>query len=290
VAIALRGLRGPVGALIALGPNHGEFRPEHVHFLQSTATLFAAAVGRAAAAERLEELVRSKDEFVASISHELRTPLTVVAGMTDELNDHWQEFAPAEVDDLLGHIVDESRDMRDLIEDLLVAARADMGRVSVTLESVEVREAVDSVVSGLTARESQELTVGGAGVRAEADPVRLRQIIRNLISNAIRYGGDHIDVGIARENGHVHVTVEDDGSGIAEGQWEQVFEPYARAHDTAEQPNSVGLGLTVSRKLAQLMGGDLEYRYEDRSVFDLTLPATAGPGDRSGSVEHSDVV
>lgn len=165
--------------------------------------------------------------------------------------------------------------MQDLIEDLLVAARADIGRVSVKIEPVCVRQAVDSVMDGLTPRRAQEFTVGGEGELAEADPMRLRQIIRNLMSNAIRYGGDHVDVGIARENGHIHLTVEDDGSGIPQGEWEQVFEAYARAHDTSEQPNSVGLGLTVSRKLARLMGGDLEYRYEERSVFDLSLPASA---------------
>jgi signal transduction histidine kinase len=112
--------------------------------------------------------------------------------------------------------------------------------------------------------------------------VRLRQILRNLVSNAIRYGGDHIDVGVARANGHIHITVEDDGAGIPEGQWEQVFEPYARAHDRAEQPSSVGLGLTVSRKLARLMGGDLAYRHEGGSVFDLSLPA-ADPAERTAA-------
>ncbi len=275
VAVALRNSKRPVGALIALGPSSGEFRSEDVHFLQSTAMILAAVAGRVAAAERLEQLVRSKDEFVASISHELRTPLTVVAGLADELNEHWQEFSAKEVNDLLGHVVEESRDMQDLIEDLLVAARADIGRVSVKIEPVCVRQAVDSVMDGLTPRRAQEFTVGGEGELAEADPMRLRQIIRNLMSNAIRYGGDHVDVGIARENGHIHLTVEDDGSGIPQGEWEQVFEAYARAHDTSEQPNSVGLGLTVSRKLARLMGGDLEYRYEERSVFDLSLPASA---------------
>lgn len=279
VAVAFHNASGPVGALIALGPRSGEFRPEDVHFLQSTAMILTAVAGRVAAAERLEQLVRSKDEFVASISHELRTPLTVVAGLADELDDHWQEFTSDEVDDLLGHVVAESRDMQDLIEDLLVAGRADIGTVSIVPESVAVREAIDSVVAGLTPRPAQALTVEGEGELAEADPVRLRQIMRNLVSNAIRYGGDHVELGITRANGRVHVTVKDDGSGVPEGQREQIFEPYARAHDTAEQPNSVGLGLSVSRKLARLMGGDLEYRHEDRSVFDLSLPAASSDGE-----------
>ena len=130
--------------------------------------------------------MRSKDEFVASISHELRTPLTVVAGLADELNGHWQEFSAEEVNDLLGHVVEESRDMQDLIEDLLVAARADIGRVSVKIEPVCARQAVDGVMAGAYAAPGSEFTVGGEGERAEADPVRLRQIIRNLMSNAIQ--------------------------------------------------------------------------------------------------------
>ena len=86
---------------------------------------------------RLEELVRSKDQFIASVSHELRTPLTVVAGMADELSAGWNEFGDGEINELLGLMVEQSRDMTDLIEDLLVAARADIGKVAVSIEEVE---------------------------------------------------------------------------------------------------------------------------------------------------------
>lgn len=289
LAIAIGGSGRVFGALIALGAESREFAVDQVHFLVSTTTVLTAAFERAIAADQLEQLVRSKDEFVASISHELRTPLTVVTGMAEELQEHWQEFTIEEVNDFLGHVVAESRDMQDLIEDLLVAARADIGKVTVSPEAVVVRDAVEGVVAGLTLRPEQHCSVGGDSEVADADPVRLRQILRNLISNAVRYGGDQVEVGIGRENGHVHVTVTDDGPGIPDGKWEQVFEPYGRAHEASAQPSSVGLGLTVSRKLARLMGGDLAYRYEGRSIFDLTLPAagmiSAGGGGDDGAVQ-----
>ncbi len=118
----------------------------------------------------------------------------------------------------------------------------------------------------------------GDEVAAWADPARARQIIRNLLTNAVRYGGESIRVRSARHNGKVLVSVMDDGPGIPEEQREAIFEPYHRAHRLGTQPESVGLGLTVSRQLARLMAGDLTYRFDgDRSIFELVLPASAPP-------------
>jgi signal transduction histidine kinase len=106
-----------------------------------------------------------------------------------------------------------------------------------------------------------------------ADPRRLRQILRNLLSNAYRYGGDSVRV-VARCD-HVGVAIEiaDNGDGIPPDLRERVFEPYETAHTAVGVTGSVGLGLTVSRELARLMAGDLTYeRADDRTIFRLTLP------------------
>ncbi|MGH8875675.1 MAG: PAS domain S-box protein, partial [Acidimicrobiia bacterium] len=233
------------------------------------------------AAEALEELVRAKDQFVASVSHELRTPLTVVQGLAEELRATWRDFDPREVDELVALIAAQSGVLANLIEDLLVEARADIGKVTVVPERVEVLAQVQGALDGVAGAEGVELGAGGL-VEAMADPVRLRQILRNLILNAIRYGGPNVRVIVrSRADGAV-VEVVDDGPGIPADQWEAIFEPYHRAHNALGQPASVGLGLTVSRKLARLMGGDLAYRSEAQgSVFALTLPAPGhvpGPG------------
>jgi signal transduction histidine kinase len=108
---------------------------------------------------------------------------------------------------------------------------------------------------------------------AYADPIRVRQIIRNLLVNAWRYGGLEIRVALEERDNWAQVHVTDDGPGIPPEDRERVFEPYERAHHRFGQPASVGLGLTVSRQLARLMGGTLTYEYENGwSKFSLSLP------------------
>jgi signal transduction histidine kinase len=101
----------------------------------------------------------------------------------------------------------------------------------------------------------------------------VRQIVRNLATNAQRYGGDAIRVEMDRGNDRATLRVIDDGAGVPEDDRERIFEPYASAHGVAGHPGSIGLGLAISRKLARLMGGDLTYRYQDgESIFEFTLP------------------
>ena len=224
---------------------------------------------------RLEGLIRSKDEFIASVSHELRTPLTAVVGLAHELRSSWKVFSTDEISEFIGLVADQASDVANLVEDLLVAARADIGKVTVAPKVVEIAEQIEGVVAAFDEPSRRRITVTVDHAKAWTDPGRLRQVIRNLITNAIRYGGQHIEVTTAVENGFVAVQVSDDGPGISPGQEEQIFQPYERDHEQGSQPNSVGLGLTVSRHLARLMGGDLIYSREGRSTFTLTLPEPA---------------
>lgn len=121
----------------------------------------------------------------------------------------------------------------------------------------------------------------GQRVTALADRVRLKQIVRNLVTNAIRYGGSTIDMVVTQGAASVSVVVKDDGPGIAERDRERIFEPYHVAHNSVGQPSSVGLGLTVSRKLAHLMGGSLTYRHDEGSTFELVLQPTPRPSEIS---------
>ncbi len=229
---------------------------------------------RTQASERLEQLVRSKDEFVASVSHELRTPLTAVVGFAQELRTNMPNLERSDIDSFVGLIAEQSLEVADLVEDLLVAARVDLGNVAVAPEPVVVREQVDAVLSAWPQAEADRVVITGDQVKAFADPVRLRQILRNLLTNAQRYGGATIGIDVRGDAELAWITVSDDGPGIPENDREKIFEPYHRAHRFQGQPASVGLGLTVSRQLARLMGGDLNYRYEeDVSIFELTLPS-----------------
>ncbi len=106
-----------------------------------------------------------------------------------------------------------------------------------------------------------------------SDPDRVCQIVRNLVSNALRYGGDTIRVELARGNDLAILRVFDNGDGVPEDNRKQISEPYASAHGDYAHADSIGLGLAISRKLARLVGGDLTQRYQNgESIFEFTLP------------------
>jgi PAS domain S-box-containing protein len=264
---------GTLGVLAVVAPNERVFGSEDVRLMQAVAAVLALAQERWVSRQEQLRLIASKDEFIASVSHELRTPLTVVAGMASELEDRWESFSPEESRELVSLMSGQAADMRNLIEDLLVVARADIGKVAVTRRRVDMCEQIKHVLVGFSPDKRERIIAQGSGIVVMADEGRVRQILRNLLTNAIRYGGDEIVVSASVEGADAIIRIADDGVGIPEVEWDAIFEPYARAHSIPSQPNSVGLGLTVSRTLARLMGGDLTYRFDGSSVFECRLPA-----------------
>jgi signal transduction histidine kinase len=227
---------------------------------------------RRKAREALEDLIRSKDELIASVSHELRTPLTVVHGLAQELDNGWMGFSVPEQKEFIAMIAQQSAEVAHIVEDLLVAARADIGKLPIQPDRVDL---LDQLEAGVTASDGEIPVhrVGDGSPIAFADANRVRQIIRNLLSNAQRYGGPRIEARCGTNGSVAWLEVADDGEGIPEEDVVSVFQPYQRSHNAEGQPLSVGLGLTVSLKLARLMGGTLDYRnVEGWSVFRLELP------------------
>lgn len=224
---------------------------------------------------RLEQLLRSKDEFVAAVSHELRTPLTAVVGLSEELRQRVGELPGEEVAEFAGIIAGQSAEVAHLVEDLLVAARAETGALTIRPEPLELQGEARRVVERerLLGSRTVELEFSGSQVRAHADPARVRQIVRNLVTNALRYGGSRVWVETGEAGPAATLRVVDDGPGIPEEDRTRIFDPYYRAAAVPGVPGSVGLGLTVARSLARMMGGDLRYDYQEgKSVFELTLP------------------
>jgi signal transduction histidine kinase len=111
---------------------------------------------------------------------------------------------------------------------------------------------------------------------AQGDPLRVRQILRNLLTNAGRYGGDTVAVSVGVTGNFAWLAVTDNGEGVPEKDAQRIFDSYQRSDNAIQEPKSVGLGLSVSRKLARLMGGDIVYsRHDGLTRFELTLPCTA---------------
>ncbi len=222
--------------------------------------------------QRLEDLIESKDRFLASVAHELRTPLTAVVGFAQELKDELGLYAEPEKEEFRDLIAFHSAELSHIIEDLLVWARGDIGEVRINAERIDLGAGVRQTLKTIKGM-SLDVTEPDGSVEAYADPARLRQIVRNLTTNALRYGGSEVSVRVRRSNGHAVVEVSDNGPKMGSGDMSRIFEPYTRADSAAVAPGSIGLGLTVSRSLARLQGGDLVcVREGSHNVFRVSLP------------------
>jgi signal transduction histidine kinase len=220
----------------------------------------------------------SKDRLLASVSHEIRTPLTAIVGLSEEIASSRTSLGTEELDELNAIIAVQSRELAELVEDLLVASRAEFGNLSIKPGTIDLREEVDSVVRGINESHPthKRIAVAGSEVFAWADPLRCRQIIRNLLTNAIKYGGDRIAVIVQPQGDRAQVLVADDGDGVRPAEAELIFERYYRSQQSPTQPGSVGIGLAVSRQLAEMMSGTLRYVGNvDESRFELSLPLSA---------------
>jgi PAS domain S-box-containing protein len=217
------------------------------------------------------EAQRARDEFLATVSHELRNPITVMLGMGEELANNYYAFSDEDRRDMAKLIARQADDASWLIEDLLVAYRADVGRVAVSPQDFEIAKEAERVLEVVD--QLIELELRGEESRVHADPRRTRQIVRNLVSNAIRYGGEQVFIRVEPTGDRVELRVCDSGQAIPQQELERIFKPFETG--TGERhPKSVGLGLSVARKLARLMEGDLTYRHVDGfSCFVLSLPS-----------------
>ena len=250
----------------------GTWSEAEVEGLMRAADMIGAYWQREAAREGLMELAQAKNRFIAAVSHELRTPLAAVMGFAGELAHNSERYTSGELVEMADFVYTQSVELTELVNDLLTAERAASGNLTITTGDVmlleECTRAVDSVPL-----ERPPIEVSGTEVAAHADGLRTRQILRNLITNAVKYGGDTIKVEVAAEGATARVTVRDNGIGVRSPDGERIFDPYYRAAESESKPDSVGLGLSVARQLARLMKGDLVYRRRRGwTEFELTLP------------------
>ncbi len=223
-------------------------------------------------------LEAQRSQLLGSVSHELRNQLTGVMGMIDLVLD--DESAPISDGnrDLIRLARREAADAAGIIEDLLTASRMESNVFEVASEPVDLDLEVAKVVDHYPAEGKTIRHTGPrSGVVALADQVRLRQVLRNLLSNAVRYGGNSIDVSVYPDENNAYVRVADDGPGVPAGEEETIFLPYRRA-TTRRHKSSIGLGLWISRRLARAMDGNLTYIHAgNETIFELTLPIYAPP-------------
>ena len=287
---------GSVGVLVVAGRTGiaKRFSSAELELLDTIANHASLTLERARVIEQLrteiaakQEVIRSKDQLIAAVSHELRTPLTGVLGFAEMLRDNRADFSTEDENVMLQSIAEEAGDLTNLVEDLLTAARAQMGSLTIVSGAVALRPLISRVVE-TTSGTAHHIVVTGPNADVMADDGRVRQILRNLITNAQRYGGHQIHVSTHVADGNAHVRVSDNGDGIPENDQERIFAPYESAHDPGTQPGSLGLGLAISRSLARLMEGDLSYhRHDGWTMFDFRLPLLADKADAAAPSNSS---
>jgi len=240
--------------------------------LMRAAEMVGAFWEREWAREGLEELAEAKNRFIATVSHELRTPLSAVVGFSGELAQGLDQYSPEEIAEMVSLISSQSIEVAQLVDDLLTAERAASGNLTFRPGAIDLLEECRSIVE--TLQVGLDVTVEGDPAPAWADTLRTRQIVRNLLTNAHRYGGEKVRIEVGSTESNATLAVSDDGPGVRGIDADHIFDPYYRSQSPGEaKPDSVGLGLAVARQLARLMGGDLVYvRRDGWTRFELTLP------------------
>jgi signal transduction histidine kinase len=226
-------------------------------------------------AQRLAEVEMMERNFLMSVSHELRTPLTAIRGHISALLEGVVSD-PDQAQASLETVEAEATRLERLVGDILDLAKLDTNRFTVTREEVDMGSLLDQAYE--TYRD--EARRRSIDYRREAvdrpvitsDGDRVLQVVGNLLSNAFRAtpDGGRIELGLAQQNGSVHVTVQDSGPGIPAENRERLFRPFV-----SESGSGTGLGLAIAKELSAALGGrlDLESEVGQGSRFELVLPA-----------------
>ena len=229
----------------------------------------------------LEQAMGARNRFYASMSHELRTPINAVIGYSTLMLDNIYGPLNAKQKEGLQRTLKAARHLLELVNDVLDLSKIEAGKIELTLQPVMLPSLIEDLF--VTVRpladeygSSLALEMDGEPFNIVSDPRRVRQILLNLLSNAIKFGeGNPIRVVCKQDaNRGVEIDVVDEGVGIAKDDISRIFEEFVQVSES-KQPGT-GLGLPISRRLAQLLDGSLSVHSEpgQGSAFRLTLPAS----------------
>jgi signal transduction histidine kinase len=275
-----------IGMLTLSRDRPDAFSEDEVELVSLLGRLVATAVQNIRAYEaerrRVEELARLSQlraDFVSLVSHELRSPMAAVIGAARTLQDRWRMLSADQRESFLALIGDETSRLAELVGDVLDTSRIEAGTFSYRFEEVDLGRVVDEAVE--TAVLAQQEVPVIASIRGNipvirGDRARLRQVLGNLIENAVKYSpeGSEVRVSAAAGNGAVSIGVRDAGPGIPRDQQARIFEKFGRVDVPGASKPGTGLGLFIARSIAEAHGGSLDVTsgLEPGATFTLTLP------------------
>jgi GAF domain-containing protein len=283
-----------VGALVVRRKAPGEFAMNTVDLLKTFAAQSVLAIQNARLFAEIEDKSRQlqlasehKSQFVSSVSHELRTPLNAIIGLTEMMVSNAARFGTEKALEPLQRVNRAGQHLLGLINQVLDLSKIEAGKLELNPQTVELRPLIDEVIG--TARQLAEQNKNRLVVEVQeslgsltVDPMRLRQILLNLLSNACKFTkSGEVKLRASRvRNGRswVELSVSDTGIGMTAEQQAKLFEEFSQADaTTAQRFGGTGLGLAITRKLARMMGGDVTVASEPGkgSVFTVRLPEDA---------------
>lgn len=230
-----------------------------------------------------KSLEEERDEFISVVSHELRTPITIAEGNISNAQLIFQKsgIANPQIADMLTQAHDQITFLAGMINDLATLSRAERGKLTVDIESINAHELVTELASSY-AKEAEDK---GLSIETDIDPLvellqssklYAREILQNFVTNAIKYTEKgHVTIGARVRQGGVEFFVSDTGIGISKADQEKVFDKFFRSEDfRTRQNNGTGLGLYVTMKLARLIHAEIELKSElnHGSTFTIFIP------------------
>jgi signal transduction histidine kinase/CheY-like chemotaxis protein len=304
--VPLLGPEGLIGMLVIRRKAPGEFPQHTVDLLQTFAAQSVLAIQNANLFTEVEEKSRQlelasqhKSQFVASMSHELRTPLNAIIGLTEMMVTNAARFGTEKAQEPLRRVHRAGTHLLGLINQVLDLSKIEAGKLELSPETVNLMPLLEDVIG--TARQLAEQNKNRLVLQAQdnlgqltVDPMRLRQILLNLLSNACKFtkhGEVALRVKRVVDGRHwIELAVADTGIGMTPEQQAKLFEEFSQADSsTARQYGGTGLGLAITRKLARMMGGDVAVTSEPGkgSVFTVRLPAGADQPAKTSITSNS---
>jgi two-component system phosphate regulon sensor histidine kinase PhoR len=226
-------------------------------------------------------LEQARIDFVATASHELRTPIAAVYGAVRTLRRRDVEFSEADKEVFLEIIETEGDRLRDIVEQILVAGQIDAGTIHLAERPCDIVALAESVVASARVRAPEQIELGleapDGMPPVSCDEDKLRQVLVNLVENAVKYSpdGGHVTVAVSAHNGYGRIAVRDEGLGIPHDEQRRVFEKFFRLDPSLTRGvGGSGLGLYISRELVERMRGRLTLESEPGrgSTFTVELP------------------
>jgi len=247
-------------------------------FLGSTVQNIRAYEAEHATVEELRRLSALRADFVSLVSHELRSPMAAVIGSARTLQERWRELSPEQRESFLALIEHETKRLNELVSDVLDTSRIEAGSFTYSFADVDLGELVqESAAAAESGQDEVRITskVHRPLPLVRGDRERLRQVLTNLLDNAVKYSpsGGEVEVDALAENGRINVEVRDRGPGVAPEHHAFIFEKFGRVSGEQAKPGT-GLGLFIARSIAEAHGGSLvvHSRPGNGAIFTLALP------------------